>query len=331
MRSKSVFTIFVVSALSLVSVSLTAVAATATCKSIRSTYALGLAKSSYINRGLPLLAKPKISSALYKKYRLLDLDQDGIVCEVTRQLNQIERLDSVVQLHKLEKAYYLEAQTRAGAKRKTRQLPMSIYLAEQFGNSVEASQKRSELDAAIRQVELSTSKMAALDEMIAALPEYPSAQSFSREGYRSKVNCSTVRKKYPHGVAIPNFYQIHALQKGYPLVSSILYEKFRGLDSDEDGIACEINRSMTRNEVLTKQLKVFEAEEARIYSTVKMVDLQSSLVEMQRDYQMHIQYNDTGDSLDELIEEIRFSQRWQNRQSWIMTEFDHLIPELPAR
>ena len=331
MWSKSVFTLSVVTALSLVTVSSPAVAATPTCKTIRLTFASGLAKSFYINRGLPLLAEPKISSTLYKKYRLLDLDQDGIVCEVTRQLNQIERLDSVVQLHKLEKSYYLEAQTRAVAQRKVNQLPLSIRLDEQFGDSSAAAQKRAQLDSAVRQVALSTSRMSTFDEMISALPEYPSAQSFSREGYSAKVNCSAVRKKYPHGVAIPNFYQSHSLQKGYPLVSSNLYEKFRALDSDEDGIACEINRSMTRNEVVTKQLRVFDAEEARIYSTVKMVDLQASLVEMQSDYQIHIQYNYSGDSLNELIEEMRFSQRWQNRQSWIMTEFDHLIPELPTR
>ena len=309
---------------------LPAEATSTSCKTLWKSFQAGVARSTYSNSGLPLKAKPRISNSLYKKYRYLDFDADGIVCELGRHLNQLERLDSVVKLHDLEKAYFLETQTRADAQRIVKQLPMAISLDDQFGDRAGASQKRAQLEAAIGQVALSTQKMEQLDAAISALPTYNSPQTFSRTGMKSKTNCLKVRLKYPNGVADPMFYEAGLLQKGYPVVSSKIYETIRALDTDEDGIACESARLMTTREIVRKRTSTYRAEEARIYSIVNMAELQISVSEMERDYQLAVQFNDT-ESASEINERMSYARRWLNRQSWILFEFDHLIPELPRR
>ena len=305
--------------------------ASPTCSQVRLKYAAGVALGSYKNLGLPLLKKPAISTKAYRQYRTLDTDSDGIACELSRELNPIERLESVVRLHELEKNYYEEAITREEAQHQVDQLPMTISLDEMFGRTESASLNRARLDAARRQVSLSTSIMTTLDQSIDGLPSYPSRTSFPNDGPRAKSTCTTIRKSYPNGVASQGAFPIHKMQVGYPKVSSKLYLKFKSLDSDQDGIACEVHRnlnSIERTRISVSKLKV---EQDRIYSTTKITELYTAYAEMEADYQNAIQYGETGEAMDRRLETMRYTRRWLTRQYWIMSEFDLLIPELPTR
>jgi hypothetical protein len=306
-------------------------AASATCSTVHHKYASGVALGNYKNSGLPLLKKPAISSKSYRQYIALDTDFDGIACELSRELTPIERLESIVRLHELEKNYYEEAITREEAQRQVNQLPLTISLDEMFGRTESANLNRARLDAARRQVSLSTNLMTALDKSIDGLPTYPSRSSFPNDGPRAKLDCITIRRTYPYGVATQGAFPIHKMQIGYPRVSAKLYSKFRSLDSDQDGIACEVHRNLTSTERTRISLSKLKVEQDRIYSSTKIAELIPSYAQMERNYQVAVQYGETGDAMDRRLETMRYTRRWLTRQYWIMSEFDLLMPELPTR
>jgi Excalibur calcium-binding domain len=81
-RGKAIAALISTIAIGLIPVS--AEAATS-CKTINKTYQYGIAVSKFSkNIGLPIVGKPAVSSKLYKKHIKLDIDKDGIVCEVAK-------------------------------------------------------------------------------------------------------------------------------------------------------------------------------------------------------------------------------------------------------
>lgn len=52
-------------------------------------------------------------------------------------------------------------------------------------------------------------------------------------------NCTAMHVKYKGGVAKPNAHQVGMVQQYRPVVDLALYQANKGLDRDDDGVACE--------------------------------------------------------------------------------------------
>lgn len=83
-RSKAIASIIATLAFTLVPLSSEAAIS---CKTINKQYQYGVALSKYSkNRGNEIIGKPVVSSKVYKKHQKLDIDKDGIICEIEKQV-----------------------------------------------------------------------------------------------------------------------------------------------------------------------------------------------------------------------------------------------------
>jgi hypothetical protein len=71
--------------------------AAVSCKTVNKHYPNGVAASKYYKNVGDPIEKPKVKSSVYKKYKKLDVDKDGIVCELTIKKVQLSPSEQVLE------------------------------------------------------------------------------------------------------------------------------------------------------------------------------------------------------------------------------------------